>query len=239
MGNQTKINSAFIKIIPTFVKKIYSIFRRNEYAIWYDNFILNRYEYEKHIPKYDLQQKHIQNLQILLNREYLLKSLPKNAICAEIGVNEGDFSTMILKHTMPQKLHLVDVWGDPSRYHDGLKDLVKDKFKNEIEQKLVEINIGYSTKILKEFPNHYFDWVYLDTDHSYKVTADELAILKEKVKPDGIITGHDYIIGNWAGDCRYGVIEAVHELCVCDNWELLFLTINKNEMPSFAIRRIH
>jgi hypothetical protein len=227
------------KLIPAFIKrKINSEIKRKYYPIWHDNFIHQRVENEKRIPKYELQQKHIQNLKVILNRESLLNVLPKNAICAELGVDEGVFSEMILKQTIPQKLHLIDAWGDPTRYHDGLKDLVRGKFKNEIEQKKVELNIGYSTTVLKEFPNQYFDWVYLDTDHTYKVTADELAILKDKVKPDGIIAGHDYIIGNWAGDCRYGVIEAVHELCVSDNWELLFVTTETHQFRSFAVRKI-
>lgn len=206
---------------------------------WYDSLILDRQNREKLIPKYDLEQKHIDNLRVLLNRSDLLTCLPKNSICAEIGVDKGEFSEIILNQTKPKKLHLIDAWGDPKRYHDGLKELVRNKFNRQINQNLVELNIGYSTSVLKEFPNYYFDWVYLDTDHTYKVTANELAILKDKVKPNGIIAGHDYIIGNWAGDCRYGVIEAVHELCVKDNWELICITINKNEMPSFAIRRIN
>jgi hypothetical protein len=135
-------------------------------------------------------------------------------------------------------LHLIDAWGDPKRCPDGLKILVKEKFEKEIKEGIVEMNIGFPTEVLKNFPDHDFDWVYLDTDHTYKVTADELNILKSKVKVDGIISGHDYIIGNWVGDCRYGVIEAVHELCVKDNWELLYLTVNKNEVPSFAINKI-
>ncbi|MCX6239040.1 MAG: class I SAM-dependent methyltransferase [Bacteroidia bacterium] len=227
------------KITPSYVKnKIYSLVILKIYQIWHEYFIKQRYENEKYIPKYELQQKHIQNLKVLLNRESLLTFLPKNAICTEIGVNIGDFSEMILKQTTPQKLHLIDAWGDPSRYHDGLKDFVRDRFEKEIQNKIVELNIGYSTTILKEFPNHYFDWVYLDTNHSYTVTADELAILKDKVKPDGIIAGHDFIMYNSLGDCRYGVIEAVHELCVNYDWELIFTTANFIESPSFAIKKI-
>ena len=179
------------KIIPTCVKKIYSLAKRNVYQIWHDRFVEQRCQNEKLIPKYDLQPKHIQNLKVLLNRESLLNFLPKNAICAEIGVNEGDFSKMILQQSSPLKLHLIDAWGNPARYHDGLKELVRDKFKKEIAQKVVELNIGYSTAILKEFPDHYFDWVYLDTDHTYKVTADELAILKDKVK---LIRNYHFLI---------------------------------------------
>jgi hypothetical protein len=37
---------------------------------------------------------------------------------------------------------------------------------------------------------------------------------------------------------RYGVIEAVHEFCIAHNWELLYLTVDYPEVPSFAIRRV-
>ena len=55
---------------------------------------------------------------------------------------------------------------------------------------------------------------------------------------DGIIAGHDYILGNWDGLVRYGVIESVYEFCVRYNWEIIFLTTELNNSPSFAIRRI-
>src|SRR5215210_8168208 len=43
-------------------------------------------------------------------RELLLQAMPKHAICAEIGVWEGDFSQCILDSTQPAKLHLIDPW---------------------------------------------------------------------------------------------------------------------------------
>jgi hypothetical protein len=225
--------------IPKFVKNRYDNHVRNKfYKYWYEDFVQSRFEIEKQIPKYELEQKHIDHLQVVLNRDELLKRFPTGAVCAEIGVNEGEFSKSILQLTNPRKLHLIDAWGDPARYHDGLKLMVKDKFKNEIERGQVEVNVGFSTDVLKNFEDHYFDWVYLDTDHSYKVTVDELWILKDKVKPHGIIAGHDYTIGNWPGDCRYGVIEAVHELCVKDHWELITLTNETNQFRSFAIRKL-
>jgi hypothetical protein len=193
---------------------------------------------EKKIPSVDLRQQHIQNLQIILNRNDLLALMPKGSVCAEIGVDKGEFSELILSITEPKKLHLIDAWGDSGRYHDGLKLMVEDKFANEIKAGRIEINIGYSTDVLAKKPDAYFDWVYIDTDHSYKTTARELAILNKKVKPGGIICGHDYIMGNWIGGIRYGVMEAVHEFCLNKNWELIYITVNKNEMPSFAIRRI-
>lgn len=198
-----------------------------------------RYDNEKYSPKFKLNQKHIKNLKILLDRRSLLKILPKKATCAEIGVDKGDFSKLILMETCPQRLHLIDAWGDAARYNNRLRGLVEKRFRKEINKGVVEINVGYSTKVLTKFSDNYFDWVYLDTNHTYENTAKELKILKNKIKHGGIIAGHDFIIGNWQDNFRYGVIEAVHEFCVKNNWQLAYITEDFDESPSFAIRRIN
>ena len=43
-------------------------------------------------------------------RLQLLKNMPVNAICAEIGVWKGDFSEDVLRTTQPEKLYLIDPW---------------------------------------------------------------------------------------------------------------------------------
>lgn len=226
-------------LIPKSIKqKLKSFAVRKYYNNWYEDFLQNRVNAESHIPKLQLKQKHIENLQILLDREVLLQKMPKHAVIAEIGVDQGEFSQMILNSTSPGKLHLIDAWGDSSRYHDGLKLKVETMFKTQINTGQVEINPGLSTDVLVGFPDNYFDWVYLDTAHTYPVTSAELAILKNKVKSNGIIAGHDYTVGNWVGDCRYGVIEAVHELCVKEDWEIIYLTMETHQFRSFAIRKI-
>lgn len=220
-------------------KRLYFSYLRNlRRGLWAHFFQLERAKTEKQIPKTTLQEKNISNLKTLTNREALLKQMPKDMVVAEVGVAEGDFSDLIIKYTSPKKLHLVDAWGDESRYHDGLKIHVRDKFKSEIEKGTVELNVGFSTTVLLDFPDGYFDWVYLDTDHSYQTTRDELAILKFKVKKGGVIAGHDYTMGNWVNNYRYGVIEAVNEFCVKENWEIIFLTTEADHHRSFAIRQI-
>ena len=71
-----------------------------------------------------------------------------------------------------------------------------------------------STDAIGDFEDSTFDWIYIDTDHSYELTYKELRGYAPKVKPDGIIAGHDYSMGNWIDAYRYGVIEAVNEFCV-------------------------
>lgn len=189
------------------------------------------------MPPAILQQQHIANLKVLPDREEMLNRFPKNAVCAEIGVNRGEFSEKILSVTRPLKFHLIDAWAE-ARYHDGLRTHVSLMFEEEIAKGRVELNHGYSTEVIPGFVDHYFDWVYLDTGHDYALTIQELHLLKNKIKPGGIIAGHDYMQGNWEKSIRYGVMEALHEFCEKENWQIIYLTINLPESRSFAITRI-
>ena len=192
---------------------------------------------EEHIPETILRNEHVRNATLLPDRIELLKHLPKHGVVAELGVDEGNFSQAILQHNLPRELHLVDVW-DSDRYNTGKRRHVEQRFTREIANGSVVIDIGLSTDVAEKFPDALFDWIYIDTDHSYKTTKAELDLYASKVKPKGIIAGHDYIVGNWDGAVRYGVIEAVHEFCVQHNWEILHLTMELNTFPSFAIRRM-
>ncbi len=175
-----------MKILPSWIRR--KIHR----------FILNRLKEVNEIkfsqiPQHKIRQQTIKNTKLLLNREELLKILPKQGVIAELGVDEGNFSKLILKVCDPKKLHLVDVW-ETKRYNQNKRRLVEDKFKSQISSGKVEINIGYSTEVGRKFQNNYFDWIYIDTDHSYKTTIQELEIWKSKVKDNGIIAGHDYLL---------------------------------------------
>lgn len=190
------------------------------------------------IPKIEFEEKHVANAKLLSNRLELLRRMPKNSIVAEVGVFKGDFSKSILDITQPRQLYLVDAWAS-DRYNESLITVIKDKLKSEIDKKIVHIRRGFSTEVVAQFEDTYFDWIYIDTDHSYVTTLEELNLYSKKVKPGGIIAGHDYIIGNWNKGSKYGVIEAVHEFCVNNNWEVIYLTAEIAGNPSFAIRRIN
>lgn len=190
------------------------------------------------VPVYELTPRHIRHLQVLPDRAALLEQLPKNGVVAEIGVDRGDFSEQILRVTAPAKLHLIDAWSS-KRYHQGLQKFVEDRFAAGIAQGIVEINKGLSTDMAAHFPDAYFDWIYIDTDHSYFTTRDELVLYAPKMKLEGMIAGHDFVVGNWASLVRYGVQEAVYEFCCLNDWEMRWMTLENGGFPSFAIRRMH
>ncbi|MDX2282531.1 MAG: class I SAM-dependent methyltransferase [Bacteroidia bacterium] len=188
------------------------------------------------LPMQALSAEHLRSLRVVPDRRALLEQLPKGAVIAEIGVDQGDFSAQILEICQPSVLYLIDVWGS-ARYHEGLYQAVQTRFQAEMAAGRVQIRRGYSTERLPEFADSSLDWVYLDTDHTYATTRQELEILRHKVKPGGIIAGHDFTIGSWNRGIRYGVVEAVHEFCLAQHWELIWLTHEPDRTLSFAIRQ--
>ena len=199
-------------------------------AIW-------RTRQSRQIPYTELQAKHLEHLKTIVNRETLLEYLPKQGVVAEVGVLKGDFSQLILSKCQPKQLHLIDVWAGK----EGLENLeeVKKRFSAEIRNGQIILHQGLSANVLKQFPNGCFNWIYLDTDHTYQSTATELKLSAQILNINGLILGHDYLTGNWNGGVRYGVVEAVNEFCVQEGWEFIFLTAETHRHLSYGIKIIH
>ena len=190
-----------------------------------------------HYPIDAFEQRHVEHLVSVPTREDILAQMKKNAVVAEIGVASGDFSEKILSITQPEKLILIDIWGS-KRYHGGLFEKVKNRFDARIKSGQIDIIRELSFEGIASCADGTFDWVYLDTDHTYDTTAKELELLRPKMKKGGVIAGHDYIMGNWNAGYRYGVIEAVRAFCVKYNWEMIYLSHELHIPASFAIREI-
>ncbi|MFQ1686003.1 class I SAM-dependent methyltransferase [Aeromonas veronii] len=193
-----------------------------------------RSKHEDMLPKLPLLQQHVEGATLLTDRLALLRKLPTQGVVAELGVAAGDFSRQIVDICSPAQLHLVDIWSS-DRYSEELYLSVNDYFQQQQQSGEVTIHRKPSLEALDSFPDQIFDWVYIDTTHSYELTRDELRACSRKVKSTGIIAGHDYIQGNWRSQYRYGVIEAVHEFCVEYNYRVLYLTMDISECLSFAL----
>lgn len=193
-----------------------------------------RSKHEDMLPKLPLLQQHVEGATLLTDRLALLRKLPTQGVVAELGVAAGDFSRQIVDICSPAQLHLVDIWSS-DRYSEELYMSVNDYFLQQQQSGEVTIHRKPSLEALDSFPDQIFDWVYIDTTHSYELTRDELRACSRKVKSTGIIAGHDYIQGNWCSQYRYGVIEAVHEFCVEYNYRVLYLTMDISECLSFAL----
>lgn len=189
------------------------------------------------LPKVLLRQHHVCNCRIVLDRREMLRQLGHQGVVAELGVDRGEFSNQLLELVTPRVLHLVDTWNS-TRYHSGLMRTVEQRFAPQILAGQVVIHHALSTDACAQFEDDALDLIYIDTDHTYRGTHRELRAYAPKMRSGGVIAGHDYCVGDWAGDYRYGVIEAVHEFCVAEGWELIFITAEPLEHQSFAIRKL-
>lgn len=157
--------------------------------------IRRREAIERSIPKFDFQEAHIKKLKAVVNREELIRLMPKNGVVAEIGVFKGDFSEKILSESKPRRLHLIDAWSD-ARSPVSLMHAIEKRFGEQIISGVVEINRGWSTEVVNQFEDRYFDWIYLESDHSYGATILELGKFRNKIKKGGIVAGHDFVQGH-------------------------------------------
>ena len=187
-------------------------------------------------PKYYLEKEHIAGCKILVNRMELLEMLPHHGNVAELGVDEGAFSRNILEISQPKTLTLVDVW-HTARYNRNKAEGVYSKYASEICNVSIRIIEKLSTEAADDCEDDEFDWIYIDTDHSYQTTIRELEKWQAKIKQNGYICGHDYDMGDVVTGRLYGVIEAVSEFCIKYNWKFKYLTIDNHEGRSFCITR--
>ena len=140
---------------------------------------------------------------VVANRVQMIMRFPRGAVVAEIGVDQGVFSRSILR-TNPRRLHLIDPW--EKQTGDFASDPMND---GDFEQKYtavrealgplpnVEIIRDYSLKAVERFADGYFDWIYLDADHSYRAVRSDLEAWIRKIRPGGIFAGHDYCTRQW------------------------------------------
>jgi hypothetical protein len=141
----------------------------------------------------------------------VLRRAPVDSVCAEIGVWKGDFSRKILRHTSPRKLHLIDPWSYqpefPDRKYgggfakrqedmDGIFESVQSRFAGSPN---VSIHRASSDDAMAQFPDGYFDWIYLDGNHEFDFVLRDMTIGFSKVRSGGFIAGDDFGWGRKRG----------------------------------------
>ena len=180
---------------------------------------------------------HLDAAVLVVDRVELLRRLPAGGIVMECGVDEGKLSRQIVQISNPSQLILVDTWAT-RRFNSSKLEMIQREFTEEISRGSVRIAHITSLDALRATADESLDWIYIDTDHSYSTTRDELLLAAQKVKRNGYICGHDYTLGSWPSYHRYGVIEAVNAFCVEHHWRFAFLTHEPNRNLSFALSRL-
>lgn len=188
------------------------------------------------IPKIVLSPIHLDGATLVESRLSMLDKLPKGMRALEIGVAEGGFSAEIWKRLAPSHLTLVDPW-EGDRYSPGYQ-MVNQRFAEQIKSGSVSPIKSLSVDYLKGCAGGSFDFIYIDTNHTYGTTIQELRLANCVVASGGFIAGHDYTVGNVVGPMVYGVIQAVNQFCVESNYRFKYLTVEPAGWNSFCLVKI-
>lgn len=179
---------------------------------------------------------------ILPKRIDLIKQIRSGSTGAEVGVWRGYFSTEILQHTGVRKLYLVDAWKPQPSYNDPLTDTDHEANLAETKHHLRgwpdrwEIKRGTSLEMAADQTIPLLDWVYIDADHSYEACSADLKAWEKKLRPKGILMGHDYTNNDQAKKWGFGVIEAVNDFCRSNGWRIAYLT--NEDFASYSLVRV-
>ena len=139
-------------------------------------------------------------------RAYILEQLNKNSKLVEVGVWKGDFSRQILNISSPKLLILVDSWTfdekvrgcapqvngeEPLNQHffDQAKNDTFNKFENIQNVHILDLN---SLDASNNYEDNFFDYIYIDAEHTYKAVTNDLKVWYPKLKKNGILFGDDY-----------------------------------------------
>jgi|688.fasta_scaffold08789_21 predicted O-methyltransferase YrrM len=115
-------------------------------------------------------------------------NITKDSTIVEIGSYSGISSELFALFC--NKLYCVDIWEGFSAPAEKTFDELIIKYNNIVK---IKLNSSNAAKI---FQNHFIDLVYIDAEHSYHATKNYILSWMPKIKPNGIISGHDYY---WPG----------------------------------------
>lgn len=139
----------------------------------------------------------------------IIDRVPRNQpiIGAEVGVWRGKCSRHLLASLPLLTLHMIDRWAPPGEedsYYTSGSEIARHGIHvyNEAYQEAWQETHKYGDRAVmyKEesavaamhFPVCYFDFVFIDSDHSYAGVKKAIAEWMGKVKPGGFIGFHDY-----------------------------------------------
>lgn len=183
-------------------------------------------------------------MNFLKTRIDLIKMFPVGSVGCEVGTWRGYFAIEMLNHTSLGKLFLVDEWKPQASYDDPLTDTDHEANLAECKQHIrghagsgrVVIVRGASLEVAandRTIPP--LDWVYVDANHSYEACSADLRAWSKRLKPDGVLLGHDFTQNNDALKWNFGVVEAVVDFCRSEGWRITHLTTE--DFASYRLER--
>ena len=141
---------------------------------------------------------------------------------AEIGVRKGRFSARLCQAIPDLELLCIDLW-DAYYHFTAESGQSHYEFAKEALAKYNATLIrAKSVDAVRDVPDASLDFVYIDADHRFDYVMEDLIAWGRKVRPGGIISGHDYYRFRNAG-----VVPAVDVYTHCHYIDEWFITDEK------------
>ncbi|MGI9407860.1 MAG: class I SAM-dependent methyltransferase [Hyphomicrobiaceae bacterium] len=201
------LSSRLRAMSPGFVRRIYRVFR----------------SLGTQAGSASLPERLVENCRFCSSRGRLLEHLPANGVGCEVGTYKGDFAREIMKRCRPRELHLIDI--DYTHFNDeGLLDPCVTRHE------------GHSVDQLSGFSDEFFDWIYIDGDHSYESVLADARTSAPKIKPGGYIVFNDFAhIDPSLG--RYGVHRAAVDFALEKDWPLALFAYQNSALYDVAFQK--
>ncbi len=147
-------------------------------------------------------------------------------IGAEIGVRMGGYSKTLLECNPNLSLICIDPWAPYGKISQDKQDryfhhcqVVLNPYKTTFVKKT-------SMDALKDVQDGTLDFVYIDGLHDFDNVMRDIIEWSKKVRPGGIVSGHDY-----CNSYQYGIIPAVDVYTRVHNVFQWYVT--RDEAPSY------
>jgi hypothetical protein len=115
----------------------------------------------------------------------------------EVGVFKGEYTEVLAKSGL--KIYGVDPWRQYGGYDSNRGQPWLDELYNTAKTRLdryknVSLIRKTSMEAVESFAENSIDFVYIDGNHQFRYIAEDIVEWGIRVKPGGIICGHDYAL---------------------------------------------
>lgn len=216
-----------------------------------------------HAEWFEKREPLISDWPILEKRLHVVPLLEKMKLKRgiEVGVQRG----VLAKKTLSvwkscEEYKLVDLWGKEDQYkepnaraqnvHDSYLRETRGRMKPWVEKNVVEFLIMRSTDAAKSLSDDHFDYIYLDARHDFCAVKEDIEHYYPKLRPGGILGGHDYTDSQYAIDklgekedwskCEDGSSHPEGVKGAVDNFvkeNHLSLVTSKEDFPSWYVQK--
>ena len=156
--------------------------------------------------------------------QFVKETFNKPLLIAEVGVADARHAHAMLREMNIDRLYLVDSYPN---YMDGpcsrkgeLQEAYYNAMFNNMQAYLSKVTMITRSSVFAAslFKDDFFDFIYIDGDHSYRQCKKDIEVWYPKVVKGGILAGHDI------GHIDFpGVSKAVDEFASKNSKEIILV----------------